>query len=449
MSILKGIKLKGDETIHQLDYEEGIGNKPFYVDGMEYVEHDELMSSQEFTFKESTDGEYYASLENPILMKKDNAYRVTWDGTSYDCICKEYLYGDGVLVHMLGNGKISGDEYEESSEPFAIGTMANIATSIMTNDTATTHTVRVVEVEEVESIHYLDSKFIKDMYGSNGMKEVDVLPYKLLNFSQDAVFSAFHSSYIEPTTSGMPFAIEAGKKYSVLWDGQTYECEGFNASLGEVSGVALGNTTLFDFGDDTGEPFVISYIPQSMANAFFTLDTAGTHFVRIYEVVEDIEYINPKFIQGMYSAEVVEGEKILPKQSFIFEAENSVIYSAIINKNFTLIEGETYRVTFDDIDYDCVCGMYGDTMYLGNARAISNQLETTTHPFLVAIQNSSTATAGIFTFLKGVSHIVGITKLHEIIKQIPSKYVDGYTKNEIDTMFGTYVTEVDALLGGE
>ena len=35
------------------------------------------------------------------------------------------------------------------------------------------------------------------------------------------------------------------------------------------------------------------------------------------------------------------------------------------------------------------------------------------------------------------------------VKQLDPKFVDGYTKEEIDTMFGNYVTEVADLVGGE
>ena len=79
-------------------------------------------------------------------------------------------------------------------------------------------------------------------------------------FSQeDIAFSeqnGLYNSVFMPIT-----AINAGEKFRVDFDGKTYDCIAYSINPDESDApVFIGNGSIISIPDDTGEPFLISYV---------------------------------------------------------------------------------------------------------------------------------------------------------------------------------------------
>lgn len=169
MAILQGIKLKDDETVHQLDYESGVGNKPELVKSWNDLEDKpfevigstevDILAEQEVTAEYVPDGELAMSTNAGFLgLKTGETYLVNYDGVIYECVGFE---SDGNVG--IGNGVLGG--LEDTGEPFLIGDTTteesdDSAWMLLTlNDTeTTTHTVRIYQSSE--DVKTLDPKFV-------------------------------------------------------------------------------------------------------------------------------------------------------------------------------------------------------------------------------------------------------------------------------------------------
>lgn len=98
-----------------------------------------LMEEQEVVFSVMGDGVYGAILTDAFDLVEGQTYTVNWDGTEYECVCR-----DGGSLY-IGNLSISG-EGEDSGEPFIY---APAQKAFVTLDTAPSHPISVKTTEEV------------------------------------------------------------------------------------------------------------------------------------------------------------------------------------------------------------------------------------------------------------------------------------------------------------
>ena len=87
--------------------------------------------------------------------------------------------------------------------------------------------------------------------------------------------------------------IVEGQTYTVNWDGTEYEC---------VCSVfrsipALGNLSIMNAGDDTGEPFLyVKGNGGSVGSAFGTLDTSASHTISVKKIEETVTPMAEEFL---------------------------------------------------------------------------------------------------------------------------------------------------------
>lgn len=62
--------------------------------------------------------------------------------------------------------------------------------------------------------------------------------------------------------------LEAGKTYTVIWNGAEYQCEAVEIDDGDTTGVVLGNYGFMTGGEITDEPFIVVYVPGHGIGAF-------------------------------------------------------------------------------------------------------------------------------------------------------------------------------------
>lgn len=308
-------------------------------------------------------------------------YSVTWDGTTYTCLCKNirdveelanatddstYL---GNVVHFLGGGI-----GEDTGEPFFI-----FFGGIHTPETADEHIVSVVPVN---SIHKMDVKYLPDeaatkefvkeeiakieTTGSSGT--VDILPECQLSLVRDG--SEFG---LDLDADSMLFnaltKIKAGENYTVELDGTKYECT--SEKVSPIIGIDTDSTevrTDIYLGDEnlTTKPFCIfaydatqyvngQYSDQTLAYIICASDSTEesiTVTLRIYQETPEIsmeEIVDYEPEEDFFALQTVDG----------FQEMSS--YDGAYGKNykfgdditsFDLKLGEVYTVYWDGTEYE-------------------------------------------------------------------------------------------------
>ena len=115
----------------QPDY---VKNRPFYTgDPAETV----LVEESTASFVDTGNGLYGAQIQSTFEATAGETYKVSWDGTAYECTCV-YIEGHPAI----GNLSIPGFG-SDSGEPFIIVSENVGAISIATTDTSSSHTISI------------------------------------------------------------------------------------------------------------------------------------------------------------------------------------------------------------------------------------------------------------------------------------------------------------------
>lgn len=150
--LLNGAKAdwnQNDETAS--DY---IKNRPFYEESDAWVTLLPSTAYSPFTFS-STYNAYVHETLAAYELTIGKKYRVTWDGTEYECTAQDASQVmSGAIV--LGNASAFG--FDGNNEPFALATR-NGYVAYMSN-TDDDHTVAIEELGTI--IHKIDSKYLSD-----------------------------------------------------------------------------------------------------------------------------------------------------------------------------------------------------------------------------------------------------------------------------------------------
>lgn len=481
MAILQGIKLKNDETVHQLDWEKGIANKPKPIQS-DYSQNDEtaLDFIKNRPFHDNVDGrEIIVKKQNLALTENDKStgsnpmdycylqFNVAsnplnlrfvegekliyiWNDTEYECETKcEYDETNEVGIYRIGNQNIMYSDAEDTGEPFLIAQLKVDGYSLIQISSRSNSATLEIQ-KDIKTVKYLDSKYIKDMYGEVNKVE-EILPLQPLELSLEG--QEEYGTFI-PTT--IDYEIKIGDYITVTYEGIEYNCETFDIS--QIIGADFEVPVIGNLSGDSIEPFYMLFDTTGALSGegqiIAIMDTTPpqegvetiTREVGIKYNVHKINYINPKYIENMYYSEDGEYETIFERTSVTCELDSiSNAYQNTMPKSFEINVGKKYKVIFDDIEYICVGATIEGSKYIGNLNCLSSNFPSNGEPFLIG-NNNITMFVNCYD---DNEHTISIEEQNEIIHQVPSKYVNAYTKEEIDTMFGTYVTEVDTLLGGE
>lgn len=141
---------QNDET--QPDY---VKNRPFYTGNpVETV----LVEESTVSFADA-DGIYIGQLESTFSPTVGETYKVSWDGTVYECVCVNF-YGDTVI----GNLSLMGDG-SDTGEPFIMMVHNGQGIEIFTADASASHTFSI-SISGQPQIVKIPSKYIdKDASG--------------------------------------------------------------------------------------------------------------------------------------------------------------------------------------------------------------------------------------------------------------------------------------------
>ena len=148
-----------------------IKNRPFYTgDPVETV----LVEESAVQFVEGDGGLYLSSFPSTFKATFGETYKVSWDGTVYECVCENYSN-----LPIIGNKSIMGLG-PDTGEPFIIFNQSGLNEAgwvSVTKDTSASHTISISGfVAEVTQI--------PDKYISNTFRDV-VIAGNPLNWSEN------------------------------------------------------------------------------------------------------------------------------------------------------------------------------------------------------------------------------------------------------------------------
>ena len=105
------------------------------------------------------------------------------------------------------------------------------------------------------------------------------------------------------------------------------------------------------------------------------------------------------------------------------------IFTASSPAKFDILDGQTYTIVWDGVEYSCVCHVADGVSYIGNPAAIG--LEATSEPF-VYLEEGSRYMWGSYDTAK--SHTIGVTGPDMVYKTIDKKFLPEAKKFVVDAM---------------
>lgn len=132
-----------------------VKNRPFYTGTPVETA---LVEDINVPFSNPSASLYYGSIPTTIELIAGDAYKVSWDGATYECVC-ELIRGNPAI----GNPSIIGAG-ADTSEPFLILPLAdNQGTEVYTLDTSNSHTISISGFVAAEVVKIPD-KYISDTF---------------------------------------------------------------------------------------------------------------------------------------------------------------------------------------------------------------------------------------------------------------------------------------------
>lgn len=145
------------DTVVQSDWNQNdstaadyVKNRPFYGETSEMV----LIEERTIPFEEGQDqGIYMAEFPSTFKATVGETYKVTWDGSVYECICTEF---DDLM--FIGNSSLADEGIgPDTGEPFLI-VSDNRSIMIGTLDTSASHTISISGY--IESVVKINPKYL-------------------------------------------------------------------------------------------------------------------------------------------------------------------------------------------------------------------------------------------------------------------------------------------------
>ena len=336
---------QNDETAK--DY---VKNRPFYTgDPVETV----LVEESTVSFTAISGSLYTAKFQSTFSPTVGETYKVSWDGTVYECVCIS-MQG----AYAIGNASIIGAG-SDSGEPFCMIVPGNGEIMIGSTETSDSHTFSISSMSSVEVVK-INEKYLPDTVATKS--EVEVTQEVL-----DGVFSSVVTFTFDKQTSRRDTFKYNGFNY--------YKISDFTPAQEDV--ISFKGTT--EFGDEYSE---ITTGNNCVRYGFFIVVTsAGYCSLPITETDTGV-FTAPS--AGLYvQYQISNAHQTAGTGEFTLRASTGSSYiTGLLLKSSTADSTKKFRITVDD-DYnvsatntsDSVSKDLATTEYVDNS--VSNPLNIT------------------------------------------------------------------------
>ena len=108
---------------------------------------------------------------------------------------------------------------------------------------------------------------------------------------------------------------------------------------------------------------------------------------------------------------------VMEEQALAFALVKNGIYGTFMDAPLDIVGGQTYKVTWDEAEYECTCVDDGKTKFLGNASIFGNGIDTG-EPFLYHWYQKAFA-----TFDTSASHTISVKRVEEIVTPMAEEFL--------------------------
>ena len=206
-----------EELVARHDWNENDPTKPGYIENRPFYTGDPvetvLVEESTVSFTEVENGLYIAQIQSNFVPTVGEVYKVSWDGTVYECTCIDF---NRQLV--IGNLSIAGAG-SDTGEPFMMMIHSSIRMSIGTLDTSASHTFSISgfasEVVKIDEKYLPESAFTDAEWSKISNKIVDYKQQSLsLSVSGEQIQMRGGSNYSENKINDN-LKFENGKVYEI------------------------------------------------------------------------------------------------------------------------------------------------------------------------------------------------------------------------------------------
>lgn len=362
------------------------------------------------TTTEEVDAESGMAMLPAFQLVADELYNISYNSIEYNCKC---INVEGMF--MLGNYGIemgTGD----TGEPFVIACQnvdGETMCAIMPLDGETSITV------SISIIHKLDKKFLPDDIagGADWNANEGEAGYIKNRTHYDTISEIYPETTMALDSGGaaLPsdFILELNKQYIVSWNGTPYTRTTESAMIDGEAAVVVGNLGPLT-GSDTGEPFVIIYVPSYNMTLIQAIDESLTSVNLKIEGAVTVKLPYKYLPDNLYHSEI---KVLLPESTLTFNNADGDINFMEELLPFELTEGTAYYVFWNGTPYTAIAQLWNATVVIGNVKEFGGS--DTGEPF--AVFNGDDGTSVICTVDGSTSANVKIEE--EKIIKVPEKYL--------------------------
>lgn len=390
-------------------------------------------------------------------IKNGEEYCVVIDGKEYECIecasdCR-LTPPEGVsiaYVSILGNPHLAMSELPDSGYPFVIqsiemshpeGSTKMLVVCVNSNIVgAETITCKLRIYQKAKSSPQYSWNDIADKPFGDEIQSIelmnDTISFDYMSKITEALYG-YGSGYI--FNNDVSKAIDAGfNTATVEWNGTEYVVE----TIIEDGAIILGNFEILDGIGDNGLPFAMAigkadgeygaeiYAIESIPPENIDNPEPITKTVKVSIEINNIKTLDlrylPEHLQlGKESTKLVD---ILPLQTYEdFQVDPDYrVCCTQVTDSYPLTVGETYIVSWDGADYECVAqdgsAFVPGAIVLGDASSF--RLSGNNEPFLIStIKGMGTGFYSLTDTGAGNSHTVGIKQEVTVTKTLDLKYL--------------------------
>lgn len=296
--------------------------------------------------------------EVPIMDKfslvEGKEYIVHWNGAEYKCAARN-VQGEITMTGIGNLGVIEGGT--DTGEPFVIVALpGGVADeegyygAAIALDGAETVSVKIVE--ECETVHRIPSKFIGDYeQPAWGKREVG-----------GVIFNPQYGNFVPMSNRQyaivVPINVEAGKKYSVRFNGVDYKVEAYLTQVGNQKLTAFGDEGLVEESATEGDPpfyFVGGAIPIEALDGqgYGVLNVIKETNIEEFIISDtsDIHKIPMEYLGGGAGTHGVVENEIVYLDADLSEFAGKGVAALKVDFSEPLIPGEEYVVDWGGTEY--------------------------------------------------------------------------------------------------
>ena len=127
-----------------------------------------------------------------------------------------------------------------------------------------------------------------------------------------------------------------------------------------------------------------------------------------------------------YPKKSVQTTTLMEEQELAFASDGEGLYAAPLTNALEIVEGQTYTVSWDGTEYECVCYVSSSTLLLGNLSIMGAGADTG-EPFLYGY--SSNMGGGFNTLDTSASHTISVKTTGEIVTPMAEEFLPTTAKN--------------------